>query len=107
MNTRIRTHERPMRTYMRAVHALEIPVESYASALDRVHQTAKTRAGMVCGVVIAALVEFIPQGSHGPLGTLLAVAPAIVIAAVAFPLISWTAKRDEARLRTQYDIRRR
>lgn len=108
MTAKIRIHERPAPTYARTVQTRAILPESYASALDRVRHTAKTRAGMVCGVVIAALVQFVPgSGAQGPIATLLAILPAIVIAAVAFPLIAWAAKRDAARLRTQYDIRRR
>ena len=108
MRAKVRIHEHPARTYTRTIHTRVIPPESYACALDRVHQTAKTRAGMVCGVVIAALVQFVPgSGTHGPAATLLAILPAIVIAAVAFPLIAWAAKRDAARLRMQYGIRRR
>lgn len=108
MTAKIRMHERPAPTYARTAHARVIPPESYGSALDRVRQTAKTRAGMVCGVVIAALVLFVPgSGSHGQAAAVLAILPALVIAAVAFPLIAWAAKRDEARLRSQHDIRRR
>lgn len=106
MTTRIRVHDRPARSYARAIPLGEIPPPSYESARDTVQRTARTRAGMVWGVVIAALVQFVPDGSaHGPAATVLAVTPALVIAAVAFPLISWAAKRDELRLKTQYDIR--
>lgn len=113
MTARLHLHERPARTYARAITPGEIPQPSYTSARDTVQRTAKTRAGMVCGVVIAALVQFVPDGgalgslAHGPLAALLAVGPALVIAAVAFPLISWAAKRDERRLKVQYGIRKR
>lgn len=106
--TKIRLHEPPARSYARAMAFREIPPESYESARDTVHRTAKTRAGMVCGVVIAALVQFLPDGGvPGPLATLLALTPALVIAAVAFPLISWAARRDELRLKVQYGVRKR
>lgn len=101
-------HERPARAYARVTRAGEIPPPSYESALDSVHRVAKTRAGMVCGVVIVALAEFAPGGGvHGPLAALLAMAPAVVIAGLAFPLIAWRARRDAARLKIQYGVRRK
>lgn len=110
MTTKIRLHETPVRTYARAVQIGDIPPPSYESARDTVHQIARTRAGMVCGVVVAALLQFAPDagsrwGAHGVLAALLAIAPAVVIAAAAFPLIAWKARRDEARLKIQYGIR--
>jgi hypothetical protein len=108
MNSSIRIFEQPARAYERSVRSSDIPPPSYASALDRVKQEERTRAGMVCGVVIAALVQFLPAGgAHGLAATALALGPAIVIAAVAFPLISWAAKRAEAHLRLQHGIHRR
>jgi hypothetical protein len=106
MNVSIRIFEQPAHAYERSVRSSDIPPPSYASALARVQQEARTRAGMVCGVVIAALVQFLPEGgAHGLAATALALGPAIVIAAVAFPLIAWAARRAEARLRLQYGIR--
>lgn len=103
MNTKIRVHQRPARTYAYAARIGEIPPPSYASARDTVQVQAKTRTGMACGVAIFALVQFLPDsGAHGPLGMLLGLAPALVIAGVAFPLISWKARKDEARLKLQY-----
>jgi hypothetical protein len=105
-SSHLRLGERPASA--RIINTRDIPPESYASARDRVRQVAKTRAGMVCGVVIVALIQFVPEGgSHGLTDALLAILPAVVIAAVAFPLIAWALRRDEAGLRTQYDIRRR
>ncbi len=108
----LRVSARPASPYTpalsRVIHARDIPPESYASAVDRVRNVAKTRAGMVCGVVIVALIQFVPEnGSHTLKDALLAILPAVIIAAMAFPLIAWALRRDEARLRTQYDIRRR
>jgi hypothetical protein len=108
MSTHTHTYEQPVRVYARHVGADDIPPPSFASALDRVRQEARTRAGMVCGVVIAALVQFLPEsGVHGFKAAILALTPAVAIAAVAFPLIAWAARRGEAHLRRQYDIRRR
>ena len=108
MASKISLHERPARASMRAFQPREIPMPSYYSARDTVHRTAKTRAGMACGVVIAALVQFVPDGTaHGPWATVLALAPAGVIAALSFPWISWALKRDEARLKIQHGIRRK
>lgn len=108
MNTRARLFEQPTRAYARSVRSGDIPPPSFESALDRLRQETRTRAGMVCGVVIAALVQFLPEnGAHGLLPAVHALTPAVVIAAVAFPLIAWAGKRNEARLRLQYGIRRR
>ena len=108
MNASTRVFEQPARAYERRVRSGDIPPPSFASALDGVRREARTRAGMVCGVVIAALIQFLPEGgAHSLAATARALAPAIAIAAVAFPLISWAAKRAEARLRLQHGIRRR
>jgi hypothetical protein len=107
MNTHIRVFETPTRAYAQRTSSREIPPPPFEFALARVRQEARTRAGMACGVVIAALVQFLPGGgAHGFAATALALAPAIIIAAVAFPLISWAAARAEARLRLHYGIRR-
>ena len=108
MTTHIRVFEPPVRAYGRSITCREIPPSSFDSALDGVRQQARTRAGMVCGVVVAALVQFLPEGgAHGLGAVVFALAPASIIAAVALPLIAWADKRDEGRLRLHYGIRRR
>ena len=99
MTTGIRPYQRSARGNTRAIVPGEMPIASYEAALGALRRRARPRAGMVCGVVIAALAQFVPNGGvHGLL-------PALVIAAVAFPLVSWAAKRGEARLKLQYGIR--